>query len=64
LCSTPSPSYNECTIFDEEGHTGPNRYVLRETGLAAKPSQLRYTYVTGKAIGLEENTELKRINEK
>jgi hypothetical protein len=65
LCSTPSPSYNECTIYDEEGRThGPRRYVLGQTGLAAKPNQLRYTYLTGEAIGLEGNIELKRINEK
>jgi hypothetical protein len=63
LCLTPSPEYNECTIFDEEGRTpGPRRYTLG--GRAAQQSDLKYTYVTGKAIGLQGNLELKRIDEK
>jgi len=53
-CSMPSRDYNECTIYDEEGRgSGPNRYALRSTGLAATQDQLRYTYVTSKAIGLK-----------
>jgi len=62
LCSIPSPAYNVCTIYDEEGSTpGPSRYAL--SGRAANAQELKYTYVTGKAIGLEGSFELKRIDE-
>jgi hypothetical protein len=64
-CSTTSPRYNECTIFDEQGRTrGPSRYAMKNTGLPAKPEELKYTYLTGKAIGLEGGLELVIIDEK
>ena len=55
--------YNECTIFDEEGRTqGPERYVLKSSGRPARPEQLKYTYLTGKAIGLQGGLELTRVD--
>jgi hypothetical protein len=64
LCSAPSAEYNECTIYDEEGRTqGPARYILKGTGTAANADQLRYTYVTGKAIGLQGGLELQRLEQ-
>jgi hypothetical protein len=63
-CSSPSLEFNECTIYDEEGHSpGPARYVLQQSGGAATPEQLKYTYLTGKAIGLEGGLELVKIND-
>ena len=63
-CSTPSPGFNQCTIYDEEGRSlGPARYTLRNTGRAAKPEELKYRYVTGEAIGLEGGLELARIKD-
>ncbi len=65
LCLTTSPKYNTCTIYDEEGRTlGPTRYVLKSTGEAAKADQLKYTYVTGQAIGLQGGLELQRLQGK
>lgn len=61
-CSTSSLEFNECTIYDEEGRSsGPAHYVLRNSGTAAKAEELRYTYLTGAAIGLESGSELVRI---
>jgi hypothetical protein len=64
LCSASSAEYNDCTIYDEEGRTqGPARYVLKGSGAAAKTDQLKYTYVTGKAIGLKGGLELQRVGQ-
>jgi len=63
-CSTPPADYNVCVIFDAEYHTpGPGSYVLRSTNRAATAEELRYTYLTGKAIGLEGGLELTRMDE-
>ncbi len=64
-CSSSSSEFNECTIYDEEGRSpGPALYALRKGGGAAKPEQLKYTYLTGEAIGLEGGLELARINDR
>ena len=63
VCSTSSSEYNECTIFDEGGGSqGPGRYVLKSSGRAARSDELKYTYLTGKAIGLQGGLELTRID--
>ena len=63
MCSTSSSEYNECTIFDEGGGSqGPGRYVLKSSGRAARPEELKYTYLTGKAIGLQGGLELTRVD--
>jgi len=50
---------NVCTIYDEEGRTqGPARYRLKKLNRAARTEELRFTYVTGQAIGLENGLEL------
>lgn len=50
---------NVCTIYDEEGRTpGPAKYRLKNLSRAARTEELHYTYVTGKAIGLENGLEL------
>jgi len=55
--------HNICTIYDEEGRTrGPAQYRLRSLNRAAQPRELRYTYVTGKAIGLEGGLELVQVS--
>ena len=62
FCSASSAEYNECTIYDEEGRSqGPARYVLKDSGVAASAEQLKYTYATGKAIGLQGGLELQRV---
>ncbi len=63
VCSTPSSDYNECTVYDEGGRSqGPGRYVLKGSRRPAKPEELKYTYLTGKAIGLEGGLELTRVD--
>jgi hypothetical protein len=63
-CSTPSPDYNECTTFDEDGRTtGPGLYVLKRESRAARQEELKYTYVTGKVVGLQGGLELERVDE-
>jgi hypothetical protein len=62
-CSSDSGEFNTCSIWDEEGRTlGPARYTLKTVARAANSSELKYTYVTGKAIGLEGGLELVQIS--
>jgi hypothetical protein len=62
FCSSTSDPYNECVTFDEEGRSlGARLYVLRNLGRPARPEELKYTYLTGKAIGLERGLELVEI---
>jgi hypothetical protein len=62
-CSTESTEHNLCTIWDEEGRTlGPANYTLKDAGRAATAAELKYTYVTGKAIGLEGGLELVKVS--
>lgn len=63
-CSEESGSdHNVCTIWDEEGRTrGPAQYRLKNLNRAATTSELRYTYVTGQAIGLEGGLELAQVS--
>jgi hypothetical protein len=65
-CSDDTTSErNICTIYDEEGRTrGPSQYKLRDLNRAAKESELHYTYVTGKAIGLDSGLELVQVSGK
>jgi len=61
-CSTISPEFNECSLFDELGPSfGPYPYRLRGLDRAARPHELKYKYVTGEAIGLEGGLELTRV---
>lgn len=53
---------NVCTIYDEQGRTrGPAHYRLKDLKRAARAGELRYTYVTGRAIGLEGGLELIQV---
>src|ERR1035438_7638741 len=63
-CSSDTASeYNLCTIYDEEGRSrGPARYKLKGQDRAAHPSELRYSYVTGRAIGHEGGRELVQVS--
>jgi hypothetical protein len=62
-CSSDSVEYNVCTIWDEEGRTsGPTRYVLKDARRAATAAELKYTYLTGEAVGLEGSLELRRLS--
>ena len=62
-CSNDLVEYNVCTLWDEEGRTpGPAHYALRDARRAATMAELKYTYVTGEAIGLETNLELHRLS--
>jgi hypothetical protein len=62
-CSNDFKEYNVCTIYDEEGWTlGPSRYRLKGSDRPASPNELHYTYLTGKAIGLEGGLELVQIS--
>jgi len=57
-----STEYNICSLYDEEGRTrGPAKYKLKNEDRAARPSELRFTYVTGRAIGLEGSRELVKV---
>jgi hypothetical protein len=61
-CSSDSVEYNVCTIWDEQGRTrGPARYTLKDAR-AATVAELKYTYLTGEAIGLEGRLELRRVS--
>jgi hypothetical protein len=61
-CSSDSGEYNVCTIWDEEGRTfGPTNYRLKNSHRAATAAQLKYTYITGEAIGLEGGLELTMV---
>jgi hypothetical protein len=62
-CSEEGPGdHNVCTIWDEEGRTrGSAQYRLKNLSRAARTSELHYTYVTGKAIGLEGGLELIQV---
>jgi len=58
-CSRGSAEYNICQIWDEEGRTfGPARYSLKDARCAASTAELKYTYLTGEAIGLVGGLEL------
>lgn len=59
-CSSDAGAeFNSCTIYDEQGRThGSAQYRLKDLNRAARPGELKYTYVTGKAIGLESGLEL------
>jgi hypothetical protein len=63
-CSEEGASdHNVCTIWDEEGRTrGLAEYRLKNLNRPATTSELRYTYVTGKAIGLEGGLELVQVS--
>jgi len=62
-CSADRGDYNICTIYNEEGRTpGPDHYRLKGLNRAARLGELRYSYVTGKAIGLEGGLELIQIS--
>ena len=63
-CSSESTDeHNICTIYDEEGRTrGPAPYKVKTLNRAAQASELRYKYVTGKAIGLEGGLELIQVS--
>jgi hypothetical protein len=62
-CSSDSVEYNVCTIWDEEGRTGGSaRYTLKDAHRAATAAELKYTYLTGKAIGLDDRLELRRVS--
>jgi hypothetical protein len=62
-CSSDFVEYNVCTIWDEEGRTrGPAHYTLKDARRAATIAELKYTYLTGEAIGLESNLELRRVS--
>jgi hypothetical protein len=62
-CTESSRGYNLCTIYDEEGRTrGPAPYRLKDLNRAAEANELKYTYVTGKAIGLKGGRELVQIS--
>jgi hypothetical protein len=62
-CSSDSAEYNVCTIWDEEGRTGGSaRYTLKDARRAAVTAELKYTYLTGEAIGLEGRLELRRVS--
>jgi hypothetical protein len=52
--------FNVCHIYDETGKLGLiARYRLKGLNRAALPSELRYRYVTGEVIGLENGLELR-----
>src|ERR1700752_265509 len=60
-CSSDSVEYNTCRIWDEEGRTrGPARYTLKDARRAVTAAELKFTYLTGEAIGLEGSLELRR----
>lgn len=62
-CSSDSAEYNVCTIWDEEGRTlGPARYTLKDARRAASTAELKYTYVTGEAIGLVGGLKLQKVS--
>jgi len=62
-CSSDLVEYNVCTIWDEEGRTrGPAHYTLKDARRAATMAELKYTYLTGEAIGLESRLELRRLS--
>jgi hypothetical protein len=62
-CSSDSVEYNVCEIWDEQGGTrGPARYTLKDAHRAATAAELKYTYLTGEAIGLEGRLELYRLS--
>ena len=62
-CSSDSAEYNTCSIYDKEGRTlGPARYTLKDVARAANTSELKYTYLTGKAIGLRGGLELVQVS--
>lgn len=55
--------HNVCSIWDEEGRTrGPAQYRLKNLNRGAMTSELHYTYVIGKAIGLEGGLELIQVS--
>jgi hypothetical protein len=59
----PGSEHNLCTIYDEQGRTrGPAQYRLKNLNRAAQPAELRYTYVTGQAIGLKGGLELVQVS--
>jgi hypothetical protein len=65
VCTTSTLEYNECSIFNEAGQTqGSRRYVLFPGSVrrAARPGELRYKYLTGNVIGLEDGLELVAIS--
>jgi len=62
-CSSGSAEYNVCTIWDEEGRTlGPARYALKDAQRAASTAELKYTYLTGEAIGMVGGLELLKVS--
>lgn len=63
-CSSDAGAeHNVCTIYDEQGRTrGSAQYKLKDLNRAAWPGELKYTYVTGKAIGLEGGLELVQVS--
>lgn len=61
--SDANADHNTCTIYDEQGRTrGSALYKLKNLNRAARPEELKYTYVTGMAIGLEGGLELMQLS--
>jgi hypothetical protein len=54
VCMADEKAYNECTIWNDYGGEGlARRYVLRGLNRPAKANELKYEYLAGKQIGLE-----------